>query len=119
MDNEKIDMINRYLKEQLWMEFQLGSASCSKLELCGFLDEAEEDKIKISFSRPCAIICSLEFLYEGNGDFLSLVTGNEAFELNKMFNVTAGNKIYKLSATNIKHDMYVIAKEINFEILCS
>ena len=117
MDTEKINKINRYLKEQLWMDFELCNMNCGKIEMYGFLDEAGEDKIKIIFEQPYMMLCTFTFTYEGNGDFISLVIGNEAVNLNKKYNVTQGNQIFKISNTNINNNMYIIAKEIGVEIL--
>lgn len=48
---------------------------------------------------------------------ISLVTDDEAIELNKKYNVTKGNHIFKLSDTNIDSAMYIIAKEIDVQIM--
>ena len=40
MDVEKIKVINDYLKEQLWMDFEICNMNCGKIEMFGFLDEA-------------------------------------------------------------------------------
>ena len=42
MDAEKIKVINDYLKEQLWMDFEICNMNGGKLEMFGFLDEAGE-----------------------------------------------------------------------------
>lgn len=117
MDTEKINIINRYLKEQLWMDFELCNMNCGKIEMFGFLDEAGEDKIKIVFEKPYMMLSTFTFTYEGNSDFISLVTGNEAVELNKKYNVTQGNQIFKLSSTNINNEMYIIAQGIEVQIM--
>lgn len=117
MDLGKINMINEYLKEQLWMDFEVCNVNCGKIEMFGFLDEAGEDKIKIIFDKPYMMLSTFCFTYEGNSDFISLVTGDEAVELNKKYNVTQGNHIFKFSDTNINGDMYIIAKEIEVQIM--
>lgn len=117
MDLGKINMINEYLKEQLWMDFEVCNMNCGKIEMFGFLDEAGEDKIKIIFDKPYMMLSTFCFTYEGNSDFISLVTGDEAVELNKKYNVTQGNHIFKFSDTNINGDMYIIAKEIEVQIM--
>lgn len=83
MDIEKINLINDYLKEQLWMDFELCNMNCGKIEMFGFLDEGGEEKIKIVFDRPYMMLSTFCFTYEGNSDFISLVTGDEAVEINK------------------------------------
>lgn len=114
---EKINLINGYLKQHLWMDFELCNMNCGKIELFDFLDEAGEDKIKIVFDRPYMMLSTFCFTYEGNSDFISLATGDEAIELNKKYNVTQGNQIFKISNTNVKNDMYIIAKGLEVQIM--
>lgn len=63
------------------------------------------------------LYCRICFTYEGNGDFISLVMGNDAVELNRKYGVTQGNQIFKLSGTNIDSNMYIIAKTIEVQIM--
>lgn len=69
MQIDKINLVNDYLKEQLWMDFELCNMNC------------------------------------------------EAVELNKKYKVTNGNQIFKICDTNIKNDMYIIAKDIEVQII--
>lgn len=117
MDIEEINLINDYLKGQLWMDFELCSIGCGKIEMFGFLDESGEDKIKIVFDRPYMMLITFCFTYEGNGNFISLVTGDEAVELNKKYGVIQGNQIFKISNTNINNDMYIIARAIKIAFM--
>lgn len=117
MEIDKINLVNDYLKEQLWMDFELCNMNCGKIEMFGFLDEAGNDQIKIVFDRPYMMLSTFCFTYEGNSDFISLVTGEEAVELNKKYKVTKGNQIFKICDTNIKNDMYIIAKDIEVQIM--
>lgn len=117
MDIDKINLINTYLKEQLWMDFELCSMSGGKIEMFGFLDESGQDKIKIVFDRPYMMLSTFFFTYEGNSDFISLVTGEEAIGLNKKYSVTQGNQVFKISNTNVYSDMYIIAKGIEVQIM--
>lgn len=119
MDNKRecIKIINNYLKSQLWMDFELYNIDGLDIVLVGRLDENGSDKIKIIFKRPYAVICTILFTYEGNGDFISLVTGAEAKELNKKYGVLQEKEIFKISDTDINSDMYIIAEEIEVEVL--
>lgn len=119
MDIDKITIINDYLKEQLWMDFEIGHMNCGKIEMFGFLDEGGEDKIKIVFDRPYMMLSTFRFTYEGNSDFISLVKGDEAVELNKKYSVIQGNQIFKISDTDINNDMYIIAEGIEVRIMDS
>ena len=93
----QIDKINEYLETQLWMDFEMYSMNRGTVEFVGFLDEAGSDKIKITFEQPYMILCSFSFSYSGEGQFISVVEGNDAYEMNKEYKVIAGNTIYKIS----------------------
>lgn len=117
MEFDKIDRINEYLENCLWMDFELCNMNGGRIDLYGFLDEAGEDKIKIIFKQPYMVICVFSFTYEGNGTFISLVTGEEAYEMNKKYGVIQGNQIFRLTNTNINSDMYIIARELEVDII--
>lgn len=112
MFENEINIINEYLKEHLWMDFEMCSIGCGTLELHGFLDEAGDDKIIIIFERPYTVACNFFFTYEGKGDFISIVNGEEAYAINIKYGVTRGNVIFKITNTNIESDMFIIAEKI-------
>ncbi len=114
---DQIDKINEYLEKQLWMDFEMYSMNRGAVEIVGFLDEAGSDKIKIKFEQPYMILCSFSFSYSGEGQFISIVEGKDAYEINKEYKVTVGNIIFKISNTNIEKEIYIIAKDIKMEIL--
>lgn len=117
MFNDTIDKINSYLKEQPWMDFEMFNMNRGKLELCGFLDEADDDKVKIIFEQPYMVSCNFFFTYEGNNDFISVVDGEEAFKINKNYGITQGNTIFKIFNTDVTVDMFIAAKGIKLKIL--
>lgn len=117
MFNRRIKIINDYLKTELWMDFEMCSRNGDAIELQGFLDEAGENKIKIIFKRPYMMMCALDFTYDCNIDFISIATGKEASELKKRYNVSEENIIFKLCDTNKISDMYIIAEDIEVQVL--
>ena len=117
MYSNELEKLNVFLKEQLWMDFEMCNSSRGKLELHGFLDEADEDMVKIIFEQPYMVSCNFFFTYEGKGDFLSVVSGKEAFQINMMYGVTQGNTVFKILNTNVEADMYIIAKKVEVQIL--
>ena len=88
-----------------------------KLELHGYLDEAEEDRIIIIFEQPYMVSCNFFFSYEGEGTFIFTVEGEEAYEINKMYGVTQGNIIFRITNINVEKDMIIIAKNIEVQII--
>jgi len=117
MFEKRINKINKYLSEQLWMDFEVCIINRGKVEFFGFLDEAAETQIRITFEQPYMMQSALVFTFEGGDSFISILSGTEAFVINKQYNVTQGNYIFKLSNTNIETDMFIIAKDIDVEIM--
>lgn len=117
MYRNEIDKVNDFLKDQLWMDFEMCNINRGKLELHGFLDEAEDDKIIIIFEQPHMVSCNFFFTYEGKGNFLSIVEGKEAFQINKMYGVTQGNNVFKITNINVETDMIIIAKKVEVQII--
>ncbi|MBD5463889.1 MAG: hypothetical protein HDR24_12690 [Lachnospiraceae bacterium] len=117
MYRNEIDKVNDFLKDQLWMDFEMCNINRGKLELHGFLDEAEDDKIIIIFEQPYMVSCNFFFTYEGKGNFLSIVEGKEAFQINKMYGVTQGNNVFKITNINVETDMIIIAKKVEVQII--
>lgn len=117
MYHNEVDRVNAFLKEQLWMDFEMCNTNRGKIELHGFLDEAADDKVKIIFEQPHMVSCNFFFTYEGDGSFLSVVDGEEAFKINKMYGVTQGNIIFKITNINVEADMIIIAKNIEVQII--
>lgn len=109
----EMNKANKYLKEQLWMDFEMCNMSGGELELYGYLDEAGENKIKIVFLQPYMVSCNFFFTYEGNQkNFLSIVEGEEAYQINKKYGITKGNTIFRISNVDVATDMIVVARNI-------
>lgn len=117
MFDDEINKINQYLKGQLWMDFEMCHMDRLKLILYGFLDESGKDKIRIIFEEPYMVSSNFFFTYEGVHDFISIIEGEEAVQINKKYGVTIGNVIFKLSNINTEMYMIVIAKGISVQIM--
>jgi len=117
MYHKEIEKINEFLKEQLWMDFEMCSIGREKLELHGFLDETGVDKVVIVFEEPYMFSGNFFFTYEGGGAFLSVVDGEEAFRLNKRYGVTKGNIIFKISNIDVEAEMLIIAKNMEVQMI--
>lgn len=117
MYENEINQINNFLKGQLWMDFEICAMDCGSVELHGFLDEAGADKIKIVFIEPHMVSCNFTFTYEGEHDFISVIDGEEAYQINVKYGVIRGNDIFKLSHLNVDAEMIIAAKGIEVEIM--
>ena len=107
-----IDIINSYLKQELWMDFELSGTGIREVRLHGFIDEAEDDNIIIKFSEVFMVSALTSFNYEGSGDFITVAEGETARRINIKYGVTKGHNIYFLSNTNVEGDMFIIAKDV-------
>lgn len=115
--NDEIVKINSYLAKELWMDFEVYKLNAGEVILSGFLDEMDSDKIRIKFIQPYMMVCTMSFTFEGGMNFISVLEGEEAIEMNKKYQVTEGNNIFMFSNTNINSRMFLIAKKIEFQIL--
>ena len=116
MFENEIKYINNYMKTQLWMDFEMCSIGRSKIQIYGFIDEAAEEKVLIEFKMPYMIDGVFAFTYEGEGDFISVVEGKEAYNLNKKYGVLEGNTIFKISNININKELFIAAQNLTYYI---
>ena len=119
MFRDEINRLNMFLSKQLWMDFEMCSMGGSKLELHGFLDEAGDDKVIITFEFPYMVDGTFFFTYEGKGNFISVIEGEEAYNLNIKYDIEQGNTLFKISNTNKSTDMIIAAKKISIEYISS
>ena len=116
MYENEIKNLNEFLRKELWMDFEMCSIGRGKIELHGFLDEADDDMVIITFESPYMVDCVFFFTYEGKGDFISIIDGEEAYRVNRKYDITKGNILFKLSNTNISTDMIIVAEKISIRI---
>lgn len=117
MEENRLNLINSYLKRQLCMDFKLYHIGGSAIEILGYWKENKGNKIKILFNQPYMVLCTFSFSYKGNGDFISLATNDEVLELNKKYGIIKGNNIYRVFNTDINDVMYIVAKDIEVQIM--
>lgn len=110
-------MINDFMMQFLWMDFELVRINPQTVELHGFIDEAYEDKIIITFSSVHMVCATVSFTYEGNGNFISIANDHQSRSINYAYDVTVGNTVFVLSNTNIQGDMFIVAKKVEMEVL--
>lgn len=113
-----IEEINEYLKEELWMDFEVTQMDTYIVKLHGFIDELCKDSIIISFYDVSVVNISMCFTYDGKVDFLSVIEGSkQAYDINRHYNVQVGNNIYGISGTDRSAEMFIIAKSIKAEVI--
>lgn len=114
---KEINKINDYLKEELWMDFEICKLNGDELILSGRIDELEEECIRIKFLQPYLVSCTLSIKYGGEIDFIQMVADNEFVEINKKYHVEKGNLVFKIMINEIDEPMLIIAKGIESEII--
>lgn len=112
MIEDTITRINEYLKEELWMDFELFETESRDVALSGRIDDCYDEKIRIIFKQPFMTSCTYYFTYEGGGNFIEILTGEDAYRINVQYGVTQGNYIFKIINTQVEGIMYIIAKDI-------
>lgn len=117
-DAERIDLnaINVFMKRFLWMDFELVWKNPYTLQLHGFIDEAANDEIIITFSSVFMSCVPVSFTYEGSGTFISIANQEQAISINTAYNVTIGNTVFILSNTDKKGNMFIVAEQVEMEI---
>ncbi len=112
MFEREIKYINEYLKKQPKMNFEIRKMGCGEIRLYGYINEKEEDKIIVEFKQPYIVDGLFEFTYESKGDFISVVDGNEAFDLNIKYDMNMGYTLFKISNINIDKYMFIAARKL-------
>lgn len=110
-----VERINKCLKENQWMDFELCRMNEGQIILSGKLDELDEEVIEISFIQPFMVSCPMNFSYD-DGDFITIAEGEEAIEMNKRYKVEKGNYIFRLLIEDDNKNFFIVAKEIKVRI---
>ena len=110
-----IEKINRCLKENQWMDFEICRMNEGQIVLSGKLDELDEEVIEISFIQPFMLSCLMNFSYE-DGNFISITEGEETIEMNKRYKIEQGNYIFKLLIDDNATNFFIAAREIGVRI---
>lgn len=111
-----IEQINSYMKQNLWLDFEVVRIGVGFVELRGFIDEAYDDSILIRFKSVYMVSLVTSFTYKGNGDFISIIHGDQAFSINSDYDVPKNNNIYSLTNTNVNSEMIIIAEDVEMEV---
>ena len=114
---EEVHKINEYLSKQLWMDFEVCCLGRGEVGLYGFLDESGDNYLKIIFKNPFMVISPFCFTYSGDGEFISILEGDEAFKINRKYGITQDNILFKIiNIEDITGEIIIAAKEIFVEI---
>lgn len=107
---EIVSGINKFVMQNLWMDFEVCKMNCGNIVLSGKLDELDDELIEITFIQPFFVSVSMCFSYD-KGNFIKVVDGDEFVEINKKYHVEQGNFQFKITP-NSQSTFMVIAKGI-------
>lgn len=110
-----INKINQFLRNELWMDFELCIMNGYKVVLSGKLDEVNDSLIEISFKQPCFVSSRMSFTYDG-GLFMKILEGEESISINKMYHIEQGNYIFQFFTSGDATPFFIIAEEIEASI---
>ena len=116
---KEIIKINDYLKNCLWMDFELSHMNGGKIILSGSIDMSQDDyAIDIYFEYPYYVSSLLFWHTDTKKKFVELVETKEMFDIITKYKVEAGNYIFKIYPENYDDSsFYIIAKKIACKII--
>ncbi|MDO1605023.1 hypothetical protein Q2T76_03015 [Lactobacillus sp. YT155] len=125
MDSKEIKReilkINNYLKECLWMDFEIVRMDGNHILVSGRIDRSYNDfAIDIDFGMPYFVSSLMYWELNDTKPFISLVKGkNEEYFIDK-YRVEEGNYIFQINAEDFENPpILIISNEIHCKILDS
>ncbi|MEY8389637.1 hypothetical protein AALC17_20685 [Oscillospiraceae bacterium 38-13] len=116
--NEEIAKINSYLKNCLWMDFEVCQMSFIKVEVAGRMDTSSNKyAISIEFEQPHSISGLLCWSLDNSKDFISMASPSEFFEYNEKFRIDNGKYLFKICIEDFSEPFYIAASAIKSTIL--
>lgn len=113
----EINKINEFLKNSLWMDFEMCKMNEGEVIFSGCLDEIDDESIRISFKQPYMVSSLMSFTYEGGENFIMMLTDDEFIATNIKYHVEKGNYIFKIDLDGFDDGFMIIAKEVECQIL--
>jgi hypothetical protein len=115
---KEIDKINKYLKNCLWMDFELSYSRGKEVIISGSIDMSQNNyAVDIYFEEPFHISSLFFWHTDTQKTFIELVKGSEKLYMNTKYNIEEGNYIFKIYPENYESFIYIIAKKIKCNII--
>ena len=116
--NEEVEKINSYLRNCLWMDFEVCQMSFIKVEVAGRMDiSSNKYAISIEFEQPHFISGLLCWSLDNSKDFISIASPSEFSEYNKKFRIDNGKHLFKIYMEGFDEPFYIAASAIKSTIL--
>lgn len=87
--------INHYAKKQLWLDFEVNQYLNRKMTVIGSIDPSSTPNIEIHFEDIFFVSLPTEWNTDTSVSILVLPEGEEAFLINKKFQVEQGYYLFK------------------------
>lgn len=109
---EDIDQLNKKFLPYSGMRFDLCSLFPLELSFIGKTEEMKAKEIKINFIEPFLISCPFSFTY-GGGRLIEEVVGQPYIDMNRKYQVTIGNRAFRIMGNGASGFYFIIAKDIS------
>ncbi len=112
--NSIVEEINSIVESHFHFEIDIYSYIDGVLILAGSEDSSYYHTLEIRFKDVFAIIGTFSWHVDKRKKFLSIVDDTVELSMNRKYQVTVGNIIFKFT-TEDDYDTYIIAEEISME----
>ena len=113
----EISKINSYLKNCLWMDFEICEMSFIKMEVAGRIDRGINDfAISIEFNQPYLVSGLLTWGLEHSKEFIRLAKPSEFIEFNKRYKIEQGKYLFRINMENCDEGIYIAASDVKCDI---
>lgn len=116
--NEEVAKINRYLRDCLWMDFEICQMNFVKVEIAGRIDTSSNKyAISIEFEQPYFVSGLFCWSLNNSRDFISIAEQSEFTKYNKKFRIEKGKYLFKISMEDFEEPFYIAASAIKCNML--
>lgn len=111
-----VEDINHYVQAQLWLDFEISQYQSGKLNVIGSIDPSSAPDIEICFEDIFFISLPMEWKTDTSASVLVLLERDEAFSINKKFQVEQGYHLFKFIPEYYPDEFgcLIAAKKISF-----
>lgn len=116
---EVLERFNRYLRNHLWMDFELIEYSKTELRIIGSIDISDKPNIELIFSDVFFVSTPFNWKTDTSKEVGVLLSGEEAKKVNLKYQVEEGYHIIKIQPEDYPEEFGCLfgVKAVNFNIL--
>lgn len=101
---EVLEKFNQYLKEQLWMDFEIIEFSKGELRIIGSIDISDKPNIELVFKDVFFVSSPFNWKTDTSKKVAMLLSGEEAKKINLKYQVEQGYHIIKIQPEDYSKD---------------